>query len=143
MEGFTNSEGVKSIKNLESEYYNRLKTKFAYLDKKINLVESAAKLNALNFYTRSKSSKCNLISLIVKYTYYKNRFDKDWKEDLVIIDKKLFEINDALENIIEKIEEVDCLKRDDDETYLRKGINHGREYIEKGLRSQFEYGIYF
>lgn len=142
MEGNSQNEYGFEVEKYESILHEKLKVKFSYLDKKIRLVEAASKLNALDFFARSHKNKC-LIGVIVKISYFKNRFDINWKSDFDIIKTKLAEINDTLENIIEEIDNIDCIKRDDQVTYCRSDTNYGREYIEKGLASEFGYGIHF
>lgn len=142
MESKNNINEINNFKKDEAIWRLELQTKFDYLEKKINLVAAALKLNSLN--TSNKSCRDDkLILVMLKHTNYKKRFERDWKLDLNIIDDKMWEINDILENLIEMIDAVDCEKREDEETYCRKGINYGREYIEKGLVSIFGYDIYF
>ena len=142
MEGINKISEINSFEKNEAALRLELQIKFDYLEKKINLVAAASKLNSLNAFNKS-SRDDKLILVMLKHNNYKKRFERDWKVDLDIIDAKMWDINDTLESIIEIIEAVDCEKREDEQTYCRKGINYGREYIERGLRSIFGHGIYF
>jgi valyl-tRNA synthetase len=155
MDGIINKilEGIRQFTPLSKEKTKResiasmeiarINLKIEYLEKKIRLIEAAAKCNSVNLYTRTFEGE-NFISVGTKLATLKKELNENG--DLKQVRKKLKKINNYLENVIEKIDQEDCEARDsrkviDDQKVVE--LNYGREYIEKLLFREFGYDIGF
>jgi NADH dehydrogenase/NADH:ubiquinone oxidoreductase subunit G len=122
------------------EYKRLTLNRFEFLDRKIDLVDKASKINDLDFNS-SETNNCSFIKAIVQYSMLYNKFiNKNLsKQEL---DEGMQNINGLLEETVNEIEKADAIKRADS-NFCRFGINYGRDHIEKGLEFIFGRTTFF
>jgi hypothetical protein len=147
LERFTRFEPIVGIKkatgSIENMKLARTRIKIEYLEMKSKLVQTAAKCNSINLYSRSFAGG-NFITSIDKLSKLQESLDPT--SDTLKYDEILSKINNYLENIIEKIDDVDATSRDSRTIRSQNTtitISLGREYIERLLMRQFGYNIVF
>jgi hypothetical protein len=132
-------ESTNLKKSLESK--RLIFNKFEFLNRKMELVDKASKLNNLNFISRD-SKNSGFVKAMVQYDMLYNYFMLSTPIDKCKLDNAMVQINNLLEDTINEIEKVDYIKRTDP-NYCRLGINYGREHIEKALIFIFGFYTYF